>query len=201
MSLAAFSKLTGPLRRRVKLIISRAVGRLVDPSTLLQTLQLELLRDEVLDGIEHMEGYGRTANPPDGFEALTASLGGNRAHTVCISAFHRQWRLKGLAKGEVALYDDQGQVIHLKRNKAIHIYGCDSLTADVGTQATITCPAVTVVASTKVRLDTPLLEVTGEIKDNCDINANTMSDMRQMYDSHDHPGDSGGTTGLPNQQI
>lgn len=201
MSDSAFRKLTGPLRRRVKLLISRAVGRLVDPDTLLQTLQLEVLKGEVLDGVEHMEGYGRTANPPDGFEALTASLGGDRSHTVCISAFHRQFRLTGLAGGEVALYDDQGQAIHLKRDKTIHIYGCDTLTADIGVQATITCPLVTLAASTKVRMETPLLEVTGEIMDNCGTNTNAMSDMRQIYDTHDHPGDSGGTTGAPNQQM
>ncbi|WP_330178314.1 phage baseplate assembly protein domain-containing protein [Candidatus Vondammii sp. HM_W22] len=46
------------MRRRLRLLVSRAVGRLVDPSTLLQTLQLELLRGELLDGVEHVEGYG-----------------------------------------------------------------------------------------------------------------------------------------------
>jgi len=29
----------------------------------------------------------------------------------------------------------------------------------------------------------------------------TMDNMRTIYDSHDHPGDSGGTTGAPNQQM
>ncbi|WP_241084843.1 hypothetical protein [Candidatus Vondammii sp. HM_W22] len=57
MSESAIRRLTNPMRRRLRLLVSRAVERLVDPSTLLQTLQLELLRGELLDGVEHVEGY------------------------------------------------------------------------------------------------------------------------------------------------
>ena len=195
-------RLTEPLRRRLKIMLSRAVGRLVDPSTLLQTMQLELLKGEVLDGIEHMEGYGRTANPPAGFEALTGSMGGDRAHTVAIATVHRQSRLLGLKPGEQALYDDQGQVIALLRDKIIHIYGCARLVADVATEVTVTCPLVRVVASSKVRFETPRLEVTGEIVDRCDADGRSMEQMRTTYDSHTHPeNDNGGPTGAPNQQI
>lgn len=194
-------RLTEPLRRRLKLMFSRAVGRLVDPSTLLQTMQLELLKGEVLDGIEHMEGYGRTANPPEGFEALAASFGGDRSHTVCVSAFHRQHRIKNLKRGEQALYDDQGQVIALLRDKIIHIYGCDRLIGSVAVEALVTCPLVRVVAGDKVRYETPRFEVTGEIVDRCDTDGRSMEQMRSTYDSHTHPGDSGGMTGAPNQQI
>lgn len=183
-------------------MLSRAVGRLVDPSTLLQTMQVELLKGEVLDGIEHLEGYGRTANPPEGFEALAASLGGDRAHTVVLSAWHRQYRPKGLKKGEQTIYDDQGQVIALLRNKKLHIYGCDTLVADVGVSADITCPTVTVKASTKVRHETPLMECTGEIKDNCDSGGVSMADMRTVYNGHDHDeNDNGGPTDAPNQTM
>lgn len=195
-------RLTEPLRRRMKLMLSRAVGRLVDPSTLLQTLQLELLKGEVLDGIEHMEGYGRTANPPAGFEALAGSFGGDRAHTVAIACIHRQSRVRNLQPGEQAIYDDQGQVIALLRDKIIHIYGCDQLIADVAVETIVTCPLVRVVASEKVRFETPLLECTGEIKDRCDSDGKTMEAQRTTYDSHTHPeNDNGGPTGTPTQQI
>lgn len=179
MSESLYRRLTGPLRRRVKLLLSRAVGRMVDPSALLQTLQLELLKGEVLDGIEHMEGYGRTAHPPAGYEALTASLGGDRAHTVAIAACHRQYRPGNLQAGEQALYDDQGQVLALLRNKIIHVYGCD-----------------------KIRFETPLLEVTGEIRDRCDSGGLTMHSMRQVYNGHEHDeNDNGGPTDAPNQLM
>ena len=48
---------------------------------------------------------------------------------------------------------------------------------------------------------TPLLECTGEIKDRCNSDGRTMEDMRNIYDGHTHPGDSGGTTGAPNQVM
>ncbi len=114
-----WQRLTSPLRRRIKQMLSRAIGRLVDPSTLLQTLQLELFKGEVLDNIEHLEGYGRTAHPPAGFEALTASLGGDRSHTVCLAAIHRQFRVRNLAQGEQVLYDDLGNVIWFKRDRIL----------------------------------------------------------------------------------
>lgn len=203
MSESVYGRLTGPIRRRLKLMLSRAVGRLVDPATLLQTLQVEILKGETLDGIEHLEGYGRTAHPPDGFEALTASLGGDRAHTVALAAFHRKFRVTGLKAGEQAIYDDQGQVIALLRDKTIHIYGCDKLIADVATEATITCPVVNVVASAKIRFDTPLVECTGEIRDRCGSGGVSMSGMRQIYNGHVHNENNvlNGPTNQPNQQM
>jgi phage baseplate assembly protein V len=163
VSESIYRRLTGPIRRRLKLMVSRAVGRMVDPDTLLQTLQLELLKGEVLDGIEHLEGYGRTAHPPEGFEALTASLGGDRAHTVALAAWHRKHRPKGFKPGENVIYDDQGQIIALLRDKTIHIYGCDKLVAEVAVETIITCPLVKVVATTKIVADTPLVECTGNL--------------------------------------
>lgn len=203
MSESTFRRLTEPMRRRIKLMISRAVGHLVDPSTLLQTLQVELLKGEVLDGVEHLEGYGRTAHPPEGFEALTASLAGDRAHTVALAAWHRKYRPVGFKAGENVIYDDQGQVIALLRDKTIHIYGCDKLVADVATEVTITCPLVTVKASSKVRFETPVLECTGEIKDLCDSGGTTISGMRLVYNGHDHDENNidGGQTNQPNQPM
>lgn len=69
------------------------------------------------------------------------------------------------------------------------------------THVTVVAPLVTVQASSKVRCETPVLEVTGEIKDRCDTSGKTMSGMRATFDSHTHPGDSGGTTGSPNQAM
>lgn len=115
MNANLWSRLTAPLLRRIRLIVTRGVVRLVDPTQLMQQLQVELLKGEVLDGIEHFEPYGFTSHPDAGAEVLSVSLNGRRANTVVIVAADRRYRLKGLAKGEVALHDDQGQKVHLKR--------------------------------------------------------------------------------------
>lgn len=90
-------------------------------------------------------------------------------------------------------------------------------TVDVDGQTTVTCPTVTVEATTKVTLDTPLVDVTGNIAavgsvvttgliySNTSIGdpAGTMDEMRTIYNSHTHPenGDGGGTTSAPNEPM
>lgn len=185
MSMHAFNRMLAPLKRRLQLILSRGVGHLSNPDTELQELQIELLSGEVLDGVEHFEAYGYTSRPHPGHEVAAASLAGKRSHTVCLVAADRRYRLKGLAKGEVALYDDLGHQVHLTRD-GIVIRGA-------GQQVLIT-------GTPKLRVEADI-EATGQIKDLCDSSGNTMSSMRAAYNSHTHPGDSGGTTGTPNQEM
>ena len=81
----------------------------------MQTLQIKLLADEAKDDIEHVEPYGLTACPHPGAEHVTLFFGGDRSHGVVIVVADRRYRLQGLAAGEVALYDDLGQKVHLTR--------------------------------------------------------------------------------------
>jgi len=110
------SKLTAPLRRRVQLMVGRAVLVAVDDSSKCQTVQITALKGEVLDGVERVTEYGFTSHPHPGAEAVLLAVGGNRANGVVIAAGDRRYRLTGLAAGEVALHDDQGQVIKLARD-------------------------------------------------------------------------------------
>ena len=185
MSMHAINRMLAPIKRRVQLILSRGVGHLSNPGTELQELQIELLSGEVLDGVEHFEPYGYTSNPHPGFEPIAASLAGKRSHTVCIVAADRRYRLRGLASGEVALYDDLGHQVHLTRT-GIVIRGAGH--------------PVTITGTPKLRVEADI-EATGQIKDLCDGAGKTMSGMRDTYNSHTHPGDSGGTTGTPNQGM
>ena len=189
-----WQRLTLPLRRRLKLMLSRAVGRLVDPATLLQTLQIELLKGEVLDNVEHLEGYGRTAHPPAGFEALAASLGGDRAHTICLAAVHRKFRVRNLAPGEQALYDDLGNVIHFKRDRIL-ISAVD--------QVEVTAPVVTINAATTHNGDITIngnvqisgaLSATGQIASDTGVSIGALE-----LGTHVHGGVTAGTdsTGGP----
>ncbi len=104
------------LKRRVMLMIGRGVVRLINDSGGIQLLQITLLSGETRDNVERFQDYGFTSHPHPGAEHLAGFIGGNRAHGIVIKVDDRRYRLKALARGEVALYDDQGQKVHLKRN-------------------------------------------------------------------------------------
>ena len=104
---AQFDRLIGPLRRRVLLMIGRAVVRVVDDSLKLQAVQVEGLPGEVLDGIERWQQYGFTSVPHPGAEAIIAALGGQRQHSVVLAVEDRRYRVMGLEQGEVCIYTDE----------------------------------------------------------------------------------------------
>lgn len=138
-------KMLAPLARRIRLIAARAVVTLVNDATRLQSLQARLLADEVVDAVERFQQYGLTTVPHPGAEGIYLSLNGSRDHGVVICVDDRRYRLTGLADGEVALYDDLGQKVHLKRTgmdlvspftiridgKEVHLHAQDRLRFDV----------------------------------------------------------------------
>jgi phage baseplate assembly protein V len=110
------SKTVAPLKRRVYLMISRAVVALVHDARKLQEVQITGFAGETIDGAERVQQYGFTSVPHAGAEAILLSIGGNRSHPVVIAVDDRRYRLTALEGGEVALYDDQDQKIHIKRD-------------------------------------------------------------------------------------
>lgn len=182
-----FMKLLSPLSRRLRLMASRAVLSLIADAPGIQLVQVKLLDGEVRNGIERFQQYGCTSVPHPGAEGICLSLGADRDHGVVIVMDDRRYRLKGLENGEVALYDDLGQKVHLTRN-GIVIDGAGL--------------PITITDTPKVRMETPLLEVTGDIHDRCDTIGRTMQGMRDIYNIHVHPeNDGGGPTDDPNEQM
>lgn len=110
------SRLTAPMRRRLALMIGRCVLLTVNDGAELQQLQVRALAGEELDRVERIQEYGLTSRPHPGAEGVLAAVGGLRSHALVVAVDDRRYRLKGLRSGEVALYDDQGQVVHLKRS-------------------------------------------------------------------------------------
>jgi len=110
------NKVIDPLRRRVRLMISRAVLSAISDGAGIQMVQVKLLDGEVRDGVERFQNYGQTSVPHAGAEGVMACVSGNRDHGIVIVMDDRRYRLKGLESGEVAMYDDLGQVVHLKRS-------------------------------------------------------------------------------------
>lgn len=190
-----------PIVRRLRTLATRGVVKLVDPSTLMQQLQVAALGDELLDSIEHWEPYGFTSNPNSGAEALLLSLGADRDHTVAVNVADRRFRLKGMASGEVAVYTDEGDVIHFQRGNELLVDTMGKLTANAGSSATVTAPTVTVNGNTTIN---GTLTVSGAVLSQTSVAdpTGTMQAMRDTYNSHNHPeNDSGGPTDAPNQTM
>jgi phage baseplate assembly protein V len=165
-------RLLSPLRRGLAHIVSRAVVTLANDASRMQTLQLSLLADEQLDGAEHWQPYGFTYKPHTGAEALVVAVGGHRAHSVVIACADRRYRLVDLEDGEVAIYTDEGDRIHLKRGRVIDI--------ETGT--------LNIKATTAVNIDTPLITQTGRIESEGDQVAGGISQIE-----HKHGGVQPGT--------
>lgn len=158
MLLQDVQKLIQPLRNRVMLMVARGVIKLVNDKGGLQTLQLGLLEDELRDQVERVQDYGFTSNPLPGAEAVTVFIGGNRDHGLTLKVDDRRYRLKGLKGGEVALYTDEGDFIHLKRGNNIevktkHLLADAQESCAVNTKVyTVNCISYTVNASGAVSL-------------------------------------------------
>lgn len=104
------------LGRRFQMMVGRAILSAVKDDSGIQQVQVELLADEVQDEVEHFQPYGLTAHPLAGAEGVALSVGGLRSHAIVVAVGDRRYRLTGLAAGEVALHDDQGQKVHLTRD-------------------------------------------------------------------------------------
>ncbi len=97
----------------------------VDASLKLPTAQVSGYKDEPDDGVEVFAQYGLTAIPPDatgagkGVEAIVAMLGDTSDHPVILAVGDRRYGVHCNAKGEVCIWDDQGQKVYLKRDRIL----------------------------------------------------------------------------------
>ena len=99
----------------LKNIVTRAVITALDTAKKCQSVGLKLIAGDTKENVEHLEPYGFTSAAKDGAEAVVLFPGGDRSHGIAVMVSDRRYRLKGLARGEVAVYDDQGQSVTLTR--------------------------------------------------------------------------------------
>lgn len=114
-------KMVAPLATRIANTVARAVVKNVDDTQKVQLLQLAILDGETRDDVELFGQYGFTSNPPDDSEAVILCVGGRRDHPLAIGVENRQYRIKNLGRGEVAVYNDTGATIVFKANGDIEV--------------------------------------------------------------------------------
>lgn len=160
-----------------------------------QLAQLDGLSGEQLQDAELMQHYGLTSHPPPGTECVVLPVGGRTSHGVIIATEYGYVRLKNLAPGEVALYDDLGQSVCLTRG-GIVINGAGL--------------PITVRNTPNVVLDTPLLSLSGDLEvggaivaqgDISDSGNKSMAGMRASYNDHTHTDPQGGNVSAPSATM
>lgn len=153
MNRALFDRMAQSLRHRVQMMVARAVVTRVDDAPGIQSVQAAVLADELVEDAERMQDYGFTSVPFPDAEAVIVFPGGLRSHGLVVAVGDRRYRVKGLEAGEVAMHDDQGQQIVLKRD-GIRIVS--PLKVEVET------PELTVTAETKITVLCPEINLGGE---------------------------------------
>ena len=146
----------------IRNLLARAVIKLINPNTKNQTMQAGLLAGEIKGDMEHMEPYGFTSHPHPGAEGIASFFGGDRSHGVLVVVGDKRYRLKGLAEGEVALYDDLGQCVVLRRDK-IEIVAKNDLVGTVGGNLSLTVTGQSTLKSNGIKFDSPTVEITGDL--------------------------------------
>jgi phage baseplate assembly protein V len=143
------------MHRRIMLAVGRAVLNAVDDVTQLQRVQVTGLDGEVIDAVERFQTYGLSTHPHPGAEAILLAVGGNRNHPIVITVDDRRYRLRGLDQGEVAIYDDQDQVVHLTRDgivvstpKGVTVQAAGDIELASDTRVAIAAPTVEINAET-----------------------------------------------------
>ena len=144
--ISTFNGLSRELRRRVMLMVGRAVLTVVDDSTGLQTVQVEALRGEIIDGAERLQLYGITSHPLKGADVLVLSVGGVRQHPVVLID-DRRHRVRDLAEGEVCIYTDEDESgnmhrILMKRGREIEMRSGDASVTISGNRVTVSTEGV-----------------------------------------------------------
>ncbi|WP_342705137.1 phage baseplate assembly protein V [Burkholderia arboris] len=145
-----------------------------------QLLQVQVNAREAIDGLPRIAEFGLTSVPPDGSDVVMLNLGGGRNNGVIVGTNHQQSRPRNLKPGETMLYSQDGKYVYLTASGGISVFANGQPVSITG------ATTVTINAATKVRMETPRLECTGDIVDNCDTTGRSMAADRVIFDGHDH---------------
>ncbi|AYR25760.1 phage baseplate assembly protein V [Herbaspirillum rubrisubalbicans] len=187
--LALIREATADFKAKINLMLGRGIVSKANDGGAIQLIRGKLMDGEDYDQMERVQQYGLTSVPKPGAEFLSTFIGGNRDHSVIVAVDDRRYRLRGLKDGEVAIYDDQGQKVYLTRA---------GIVIDGGGKP------ITIQNTPEVDMNTPIVKMAGDLKVTGSISADgdisdhgnkKMSDMRAIYNGHDHANPEGGRVG------
>lgn len=172
------------LYRQLKMLLGIGYVTAMSDSGVIQTLQYKTQLD-VRSDTPRMAEFGFSSAPPVGSDVVVLSLGGDRSSQVIIATNHKSYRHTGLSAGETVIYNQTGMYVKLT---------ADGIAVEAkGQPVTVTnATKVTINATDSVVMNTPTLQVngdvlaTGNITDNSGSNSATLKALRDAYDDHTH---------------
>ena len=105
-----------PMHRQIGAMITRGVVSATSDGSQRQMLQVKIGENEFTQNVEHFQPYGFTSHALAGAAAIVASIGGNAENRVVLAVSDRRSRPK-VAAGEVVMFDDQGQLVAIRRGR------------------------------------------------------------------------------------
>lgn len=158
--------------------------------------------DETITSREYFQHYAFTSRPLAGAEAIIIKEGN---HFVMIASDDRRYRI-ALEAGEAALYTDEGDIVHLKRDNNMEVTCGNKLKATVENEVEVITKAAKVTASVSCEITGPVVTVNAATS--CTVISpsvilgqgatRTILDERAIavYNQHTHPGG-----GVPSAQM
>ena len=117
---AQLNKWIAPLAQRLATLVVKAIITNVSDSDQIQLVQVNMGNDEIIDSVERIQNFGFTSHPLVDSEAVVLCIGGNREHPIVIVADQGEKR-PTLEQGESAVYNAEGLLIKLTKNKIIEL--------------------------------------------------------------------------------
>ncbi len=142
---------------------------------------------ETIDNREYFQHYGFTSRPLPGAEIIIIREGN---HFIAIASDDRTYRL-AVEEGEVALYTDEDDKIHLKRDKTIEIVSGNKLIATVENEVELTTKTAKVNASVSCQIESPSIILGSQVTTRFLVDERIIA----LFNGHTHEG------GGPVQQM
>lgn len=115
----------GQVFRRLQLLFAQGVATLVGADR----VQAQVLDGEVLDNVARVEPYGFSYRPKAGAQTYLLFPAGDRSYGVAIVVGDKRYQMS-LQEGEVALHDDEGNHVHIRRGGVVEVKAKSKVLAD-----------------------------------------------------------------------
>lgn len=185
------------LHRKISNLIAGGKVQYIKIVKGIQLSQLTLLSGETATDLQHPQEFGFTSKAKSGASGLALFKGGNRDNGIVVTIYDRRYFPADLSNGDSCQYDAEDNRVWLKGTAGILIqHGENTITLDADGITLKSAPGKNIILDGNV-IGMVNITAMGTVGDA----SGTMSEMRTVYNSHDHDDPQGGQTGLPNQLM